>query len=80
MEKIEIIQTGDVASCDIGVSKEEWLKLLKDSAMPIRYKEALIKVFYAPNHRGSCTSICNELGGDPQSLNFDIANCGEKAG
>ena len=77
MEKIEIIQTGDVASCDIGVSKEEWLKLLKDSAMPIRYKEALIKVFYAPNHRGSCTSICNELGGDPQSLNFDIADCGE---
>lgn len=77
MEKIEIIQTGEVASCDIGVSKEEWLKLLKDSAMPIYYKEALIKVFYAPNHRGSCTSICNELGGDPQSLNFDIANCGE---
>lgn len=77
MEKIEIIQTGDVTSCDIGVSKEEWLELLKDSAMPIRYKEALIKVFYAPNHRGSCTSICNELGGDPQSLNFDIANCGE---
>lgn len=76
MEKIEIIQTGDVASCDIGVSKEEWLELLKDSAMPIRYKEALIKVFYAPNHRGSCTSICNELGGDPQSLNFDIAKCG----
>ncbi|WP_232726625.1 McrB family protein [Prevotella intermedia] len=76
MEKIEIIQTGDVASCDIGVSKEEWLELLKDSAMPIRYKEALIKIFYAPNHRGSCTSICNELGGDPQSLNFDIAKCG----
>ena len=77
MEKIEIIQTGDVASCDIGVSKEEWLELLKDSAMPIPYKEALIKVFYAPNHRGSCISICNELGGDPQSLNSYITNCGK---
>lgn len=77
MEKIEIIQTGDVASCDIGVSKEEWLELLKDSAMPIHYKEALIKVFYAPNHRGSCISICNELGGDPQSLNSYITNCGK---
>lgn len=77
MEKIEIIQTGDVASCDIGVSKEEWLELLKDSAMPIHYKETLIKVFYAPNHRGSCTSICNELGGDPQSLNSYITNCGK---
>ncbi|APW32940.1 hypothetical protein BWX39_09475 [Prevotella intermedia ATCC 25611 = DSM 20706] len=77
MEKIDIIQTGDVASCDIGVSKEEWLELLKDSAMPIPYKEALIKVFYAPNHRGSCISICNELGGDPQSLNSYITNCGK---
>lgn len=77
MEKIEIIQTGDVASCDIGVSKEEWLELLKDSAMPIHYKETLIKVFYAPNHRGSCISICNELGGDPQSLNSYITNCGK---
>lgn len=77
MEKIEIIQTGEVASCDIGVSKEEWLELLKDSAMPIPYKEALIKVFYAPNHRGSCISICNELGGDPQSLNSYITNCGK---
>ena len=77
MEKIEIIQTGEVASCDIGVSKEEWLELLKDSAMPIHYKETLIKVFYAPNHRGSCISICNELGGDPQSLNSYITNCGK---
>lgn len=77
MEKIDIIQTGDVASCDIGVSKEEWLELLKDSAMPIPYKETLIKVFYAPNHRGSCISICNELGGDPQSLNSYITNCGK---
>ncbi|WP_424041118.1 hypothetical protein [Prevotella pallens] len=48
MEKIEVIQEGAVTSCNIGVSKEEWLGLLKDSAMPIKYKEALIKVFYAP--------------------------------
>lgn len=77
MDKIEIIQNGDVASCDIGVSKEEWLELLKDSAMPVLYKEALIKVFYAPDHRGSCVSICNEFGGNPQSLNSYITKCGE---
>lgn len=77
MEKIEVIQEGAVTSCNIGVSKEEWLGLLKDSAMPIKYKEALIKVFYAPEHKGSCISICNKMGGNPQSLNSYINECGE---
>ena len=35
MNKIEIIQDGDVYSCDIGISKEEWLDLLKDKSMPV---------------------------------------------
>lgn len=48
MEKIEVIQEGAITSCNIGVSKEEWLELLKDSATSKHYKEALIKVFYAP--------------------------------
>ncbi len=77
MDMIEIIQNGDVYSCDIGISKEEWLELLKDEDMPIQYKEALIKFFYQSGHRGSCTAVCNELGGSPQSLNSYIARCGE---
>lgn len=77
MEKIEVIQEGAVTSCNIGVSKEEWLELLKDSATSKHYKEALIKVFYAPEHRGSCISICNMMGGNPQSLNSYITKCGE---
>ena len=77
MEKIEVIQEGAVTSCNIGVSKEEWLELLKDSATSKHYKEALIKVFYAPEHRGSCISICNKMGGNPQSLNSYITKCGE---
>ena len=40
MEKIEVIQEGAVTSCNIGVSKEEWLELLKDSATSKHYKEA----------------------------------------
>lgn len=77
MEKIEVIQEGAVTSCNIGVSKEEWLELLKDSATSKHYKEALIKVFYAPEHKGSCISICNKMGGNPQSLNSYITKCGE---
>lgn len=77
MDKIEIKQNGDVYSCDIGISKEEWLDILKDEAMPVQYKEALLRFFYQPDYRGSCTSVCNELGGNPQSLNSYIAKCGE---
>lgn len=77
MDKIDIIQNGDVSSCDIGISREEWLSLLKDTNMPIQYKEALIKFFYMPQHRGSCTAVCNLMGGKAQSLNSYIAKCGE---
>jgi hypothetical protein len=77
MNKIEIIQKGEVCSCDIGVSKDEWLALLKDDNMPVQYKEALIKFYYMPEHRGSCTAVCNTMGGNTQSLNSYIARCGE---
>ncbi len=77
MDKIEIIQNGDVYSCDIGISKEEWLSLLKDDDMPVQYKEALVKFYYMPEQRGSCTAVCNVMGGNPQSLNSYIARCGE---
>lgn len=74
MEKIEVIQEGTVTSCNIGVSKEEWLELLKDSATSKHYKEALIKVFYAPEHRGSCISICNKMGAILNRLTVILTN------
>ena len=77
MKKIEIIQNGDVYSCDVGISKDEWLSLLKDDNMPVQYKEALVKFYYMPEHRGSCTAVCNTMGGNAQSLNSYIARCGE---
>ena len=78
MDKIEIIQNGDVYSCDVGISKDEWLALLKDDNMPIQYKEALVKFYYMPEHRGSCTAVCNTMGGNAQSLNSYIARCGPR--
>ncbi len=77
MDKIDIIQNGDVYSCDVRISKDEWLALLKDDNMPIQYKEALVKFYYMPEHRGSCTAVCNTMGGNAQSLNSYIARCGE---
>ena len=77
MNKIDIIQNGDVYSCEIGISREEWLSLLKDDNMPIQYKEALVKFYYMPEHRGSCTAVSSKMGGNAQSLNSYIARCGE---
>ena len=47
MNKIEIVQNGDVYSCDIGISKDEWLDLLKDKSMPVSYKEVIIQLIVA---------------------------------
>lgn len=75
MEQINIIENPKgTFSCDIDISKDEWLSLLKDSAMPQSFKESLLKFYYYPNHRGSCTAVCNEMGGNPKSLNLTITD------
>ncbi len=76
MEKIKVVQQGDVYSCDIGISREEWAGLLKDEAMPEEYLNALLKFYYYPAHRGSCTAVSNVMGGNAQKLNANIRELG----
>ena len=80
MTEIQTIQVhldGDVYSCDIGISKEEWLGILQDRSMPDEYRDALLRFYYMPEHRGTCTSVSNEIGGDAQSLNSYITKIGQ---
>ena len=77
METIQVQQNGDVFSCDIGISKEEWLEILKDENTPQTYKETVLRFFYYPAHRGSCTAVSNEMGGNAQLLNANITNLGK---
>ena len=45
--------------------------------MPDEYREALLRFYYMPNHKGTCTAVCNEIGGDVQSLNSYITKVGQ---
>ena len=77
IQTIQVHQDGDVYSCDIGISKEEWLGILQDGSMPDEYRDALLRFYYMPEHRGTCTSVSNEIGGDAQSLNSYITKVGQ---
>lgn len=77
MEIIEVKQQGDIYSCDIGITKGEWLEVLQDEKTMVEYKETLLRFYYYPDHRGSCTAVSNTMGGSPRSLNSYIAKIGE---
>ena len=77
METIHVQQNGDVFSCDIGISKEEWLEILKDDKTPQTYKETVLQFYYYPAHRGSCTAVSNSMGGNAQKINANIREFGK---
>ena len=77
MQNIEIKINGDIYSCDIDISIDEWLKILKSKKMPDSWKETLLKFFYSPGHRGSCKAVANAMGGNPQSLRSNITAFGQ---
>ncbi len=77
MQTIEIKQNGNVYSCDIGISKDEWLEVLKSKDVSDSCKETLMKFFYSPRHRGTCKAVANAMGGNPQSLRSHITAVGQ---
>jgi hypothetical protein len=77
MKAIQVQQYGDVYSCDIGISKEEWLRILKDEKTPQTYKETVLQFYYFPAHRGSCTAVSNAMGGNAQKINANIREFGK---
>ncbi len=77
LETIHVKDIEGVYSCDVGITKEEWLEMLKDTNMPDEYRDALLRFYYMPEHRGSCTAVSNAIGGDPQSLNSYITKIGQ---
>ena len=76
METIQVQQHGDVFSCDIGISKEEWLEILQDNGLPDYFKDALLRFYYMPKHRGTCTAVSNKMGSNAHALNIQITKFG----
>ena len=77
IQTIQVQQHGDVYSCDIGISKEEWLEILQDEKTPQGYKETVLQFYYYPGHRGTCTAVSNSFGGNAQKLNANIRELGK---
>ena len=77
MQTIQVQQNGDVYSCNIGISQKEWLEILLDENTPQTYKETVLRFFYYPAHRGSCTAVSNAMGGNAQKLNANIRELGK---
>ena len=77
MQTIQVKQNGDLYSCDIVISKEEWLELLQDNSMPDKYRDTLLRFYYMPEQKGSCTVVSTIIGGDAHSLNSYITKIGQ---
>lgn len=57
--------------------KLDWESLLSDKyKLWGKYKFALLKFYYSPNHEGSCTDVAQEFNDNPASLNALIMNFG----
>jgi len=78
MQTIQVQNTNGIYSCDIGITKEEWLEILKDTETSENFKDALLRFYYMPGHRGSCTAVGNKMGGNPRALNILISKFGNR--
>ena len=78
MKTIKEQQIGDLYTCDIGISKDEWLSILQDKGTSDRVKDALLCFYYMPNHRGSCTLVGKAMNRNPYSLNSLVTQFGKK--
>ena len=57
--------------------KLDWELLLSDKyKLWAKYKYALLKFYYSPNHEGSCTDVAQEFNDNASSLNALIMNFG----
>ena len=77
METIQVQQHGDMFSCNINISKEEWLEILQDDKTLEAYKETLLRFYYMPEHRGSCVAVSKKMGGNAHALNLYVSKFGQ---
>lgn len=59
METIKVIESPQgTYSCEIGISVEEWKKLLSDEKITTpKYKKALLDFYNEPNHQATCIEL-----------------------
>ncbi len=77
IQTIQVQQNGDVYSCNIGISKEEWLEILQDDKTLQAYKETILRFYYMPEHRGTCVAVSKKMGGNAHALNLYVSKFGQ---
>lgn len=78
MQTIQVEYKNGYYSCDIGITKGEWLEILKDANISDNFKDVLLRFYYMPEHRGSCTAVSKRFGGNPRTLNIIISKFGNR--
>lgn len=74
----QVIEHNGHYHCDLDITKEQWLDLLKDDEIVGYAKETLLKIYYSPEHKNTCKGITDD--GSPQSANSIIMNFGKRVG
>lgn len=76
MQTINVIENNGIFSCDIGVSKDEWLEILVAPTTQKEFVETLLRFYYMPEHKGSCTQVSRKQGGNARALNLYVSKFG----
>ncbi len=64
---------GEYSCGDIGISKEEWFELLKDSEAQ-QYRDALFCFLRMPEHAATCTAVAKKHGKNYEHYNAKVSN------
>ena len=75
VEKIykTINDNGEYSCGNIGISKNEWLQLLKNSEAE-QYRDALFCFLRMPENAGTCSAVAQKFGNSPKHYNAKIMN------
>ena len=77
MQIIKEYNNGGYYTCDVDISKDEWLEILKDSSVNENYKKAVICFYYLPDYKGSCVTVQKRIGKNANAVNALIMNFGK---
>lgn len=77
MDIIQVKEQDGVFSCEINISKDEWLALLQDKKLKTGTIETLLRFYYMPGHRGSCAAVSKKMGGNAYALNLYVSKFGQ---
>lgn len=77
MDIIQVKEQDGVFSCEINISKDEWLALLQDKKLKTGTIETLLRFYYMPGHRGSCAAVSKKMGSNAYALNLYVSKFGQ---